>query len=65
MIYFATIKKGILFSKIKKSLLKKEVEILKYYPRFNTLKLNTDHKLALKDFPELASLEEEKTDFLI
>lgn len=63
MIYFATLKVGTVFNEIENSLSKRNLEDLKYYPKFNILKIKSDKTLALKDFPEFETLEEEKSDF--
>ena len=65
MIYFASLKTDLLYSKIKKTLSEKDLEVLKYYPRFKILKIESEKKLDIKDFPEFETLEEEKSDFSV
>ena len=65
MIYFATLKEEILYSKIKNDLIQSGIKIIKYYPKLRVIKLETDKKIQLCDFPDFESLEEEKTDFSV
>lgn len=65
MIYFATLKEGVLYSKIKKDLADKDLKVLKYYPKLRVLKLETEQEIQLSDFPDFESLEKEKTDFSV
>lgn len=65
MIYFAILKKEMLYSKIKKSLEERDLIILKYYPKLKVIKFETEKKFKLTDFPEFETLEEEKNDFTI
>lgn len=65
MIYFAILKKEMLYSKIKKSLEDRDLEILKYYPKLRVIKFEIENEIKLTDFPEFQSLEKEKNDFTI
>lgn len=65
MIYFAILKKEILFSKIKKSLEERGLNILKYYPKLRVIKFENENEIKLSDFLEFESLEKEKNDFSI
>ena len=65
MIYFATLKEDVLYSKIKKYLAEKDLKILKYYPILRVIKLETEKEIQLSDFPDFESLEIEKTDFSV
>ena len=65
MIYFAILKKEILYSKIKRSLEERDLIILKYYPKLRVIKFETEKEIKLSDLPEFETLEEEKNDFSI
>ena len=65
MIYFAILKKEILFSKITKSLEERGLNILKYYPKLRVIKFENENEIKLSDFLEFESLEKEKNDFSI
>lgn len=65
MIYFAVLQNTILYSKVKKSLMEKDLKILKYYPKLRILKFETSKAIELSNFPEFESVEEEKNDFSV
>ncbi|WP_158837929.1 hypothetical protein [Polaribacter sp. L3A8] len=65
MIYFAILKSEITYGKIKKSLIERDLTILKYYPKLRVIKFKTEKEIQLSDFIEFESFEEEKNDFSV
>ena len=65
MIYFATLRSTAQFSSVKKNLQERGLEILKYYPKLKVLKIESQKKLKLIEFPDFVTVEEEKTDFSV
>lgn len=65
MIYFAVLQNTILYSKVKKSLMERDLKILKYYPKLRVLKFETNKAMEFSKFPEFESVEEEKNDFSV